>query len=135
MEAKDYHVGLVRGFILGQNAPTIVLHALDCIVDGVKSRAGEKIGRAEAMVTEKSENIKTTQIEPEVIIPIKKKRLGDEPDHMEERKKRSRYTAADTELMKQMYQRGDSVIDIANHFKRKPADIYSKLNYMGVKRK
>lgn len=40
----DYYVGLLRGYCIALNAPTQILHALDILLTGYRSRAGEVIG-------------------------------------------------------------------------------------------
>lgn len=42
----DYHVGLLRGFVLAHNAPTAILHALDVLLTDYRSKAGDVIGAA-----------------------------------------------------------------------------------------
>lgn len=43
----DYHVGLLRGFVLAHNAPTQILHALDVLLTDYRSKAGPVIGSQE----------------------------------------------------------------------------------------
>lgn len=45
MQARDYHVGLLRGFILAHNAPAIILHALDVVVPRIEKGSEELIGK------------------------------------------------------------------------------------------
>lgn len=42
---NDYYVGLIRGYCLALNAPTQILRAVDYIIEGRQSRAGELIGQ------------------------------------------------------------------------------------------
>lgn len=47
----DYHVGLLRGFVLAHNAPTAILHALDVLLTDYRSKAGAVIGSRLAVAT------------------------------------------------------------------------------------
>lgn len=40
----DYHVGLLRGYLLATNAHQQILHVLEVLLEGYKSKAGEIIG-------------------------------------------------------------------------------------------
>lgn len=51
-ELLDYHVGLMRGYLLAQNAPQQIMHSLDVLLAGYQSRAGEKIGKREIKLRE-----------------------------------------------------------------------------------
>lgn len=44
MEHVDYHVGILRGFVLAHNAHSMVLHALDVVLADHRSKAGPLIG-------------------------------------------------------------------------------------------
>ena len=44
VEHVDYHVGILRGFILAHNAHQSVLHALNVVLTDYRSKAGQLIG-------------------------------------------------------------------------------------------
>ena len=42
---QDYYVGMLQGYLLAQNAPQKLFNALDHLVSGYRSRAGDMIGK------------------------------------------------------------------------------------------
>lgn len=133
MEQTDYHVGLLRGFILAHNAPTIILHALDVVVPVVKRSTNEMIGKP-APTSETPPKQPTSSemvgMKPAAPPPPPK------PAQPRESEERSNFfwTPEHDKILEDMWKAGASVSDISSKLNRTPASIYSRVNNKGLKR-
>lgn len=104
-EHVDYHVGLVRGYILAHNAPTIILHALDRLLDGYISKAGPVIGARprEGKIDLFSDSVKK-QLPPDERTPVVTiKKQPEIFEGKEEPEKRAFWDGPDDKLLYEEY--------------------------------
>ncbi len=122
----DYHVGLLRGFVLAHNAPTQILHALDVLLTDYRSKAGPVIG---------SDAI-DQKMPPEPPMP----RAPREHDPFvvetkEPEKKKFFWDSQDDEILERMYcLEGKKTKVIANELGRTPASVSTRISVRGLTR-
>lgn len=120
----DYHVGLLRGFILANNAHQSILHALDVLLTGYKSCAGPLIGHAQKPPTEHA-------IPKDMpIVPDVKK------DEHKEQAKVVFWSGGDDDLLEEMYcvqgRRPKEIHEAMKH--RTKGSISQRISIRGLKR-
>jgi hypothetical protein len=129
----DYHVGLMRGYLLANNAPTQILNALDVLLGGYQSKAGEVIG--------KIENIPATKLAAAIINVQKTAPKHDDaptiaPAKDNAEKKKYFWNRADDEILKKMYvEDGAKPKAISKILDRTPASISTRISNLGLKKK
>ncbi len=123
-EHVDYHVGLLRGFVLAHNAPTQILHALDVVLTDYRSKAGPLIGskpKDEIALPQAPESL------PPASAPAPVQKANIATNHF--------WTPALDEKLEEMWKTGASVHDISIAINKSPAAIYTRLSTKGLKRK
>lgn len=120
----DYHVGILRGFVLAHNAHQTVLHALDVLLTDYRSKAGESIGR--------------TEPEPPLIIkdlPIKIEHKLAEITPEDEPKNNYFWSSKDDEILYQLYcVEGKGPAAIADIVGRTKQSVSNRAQQRGLKR-
>lgn len=132
----DYHVGLMRGYLLANNAPTQILHALDILLTNYRSQAGESIGHAQGDV-QKIQAISTPEqkIEKPILIPqIDKSIEGAEDTVKDAISKNNPWKNEDDRIAAEMYKTGASISDIAFRLNRTVGATYQRFKMRGIKR-
>jgi DNA-binding NarL/FixJ family response regulator len=119
IEHVDYHVGILRGFILAHNAHQQVLHALDVVLTDYRSKAGPLIGAEKP------------QMHPD---PYNIKRVDKEKHETDKINSNHYWTEEDEKELEKMYRSGSSVEDIANRFNCSVSNIYARVSKRGIKR-
>lgn len=132
----DYHVGILRGYMLALNAPTQVLHAVEILLENYQSKAGPLIGaRQEIKLDTRPFHSPDARHLAEKIVEVSTKSPPhDKFDDNPPVEKSYFWTNEQDKLLREMYERGDSVEDISIKINRKPSAIYSRLNAKQIKR-
>lgn len=123
-EHIDYHVGLMRGYLLAQNPPTQILHALDVLLSDYRSKAGEVIG---------------SNLEIKVM-PIQKQSMEEVISNLEikpkeENKKKYFWDGHDDEILRRMYVDEDKKPrEISEVINRTKASISTRINVLGLRK-
>lgn len=122
-EDLDYHVGLMRGYLLAHNAPTQILHALDILLSDYRSKAGEVIG---SKTPPPPSSVRQTMEEVIEVVKIKP----------EATKKKHFWDKEDDEILRRMYEdEGQGPRKIADALNRTTASISTRISVRGLKRK
>lgn len=119
----DYHVGLMLGYLLAQNAPTQILHALDVLLTDYRSKSGPLIGKAEI------------SIEPPKEIPhLVKKEVRQNPAPKENKK--FFWDKQDDEILERMWvQEGAPIKEISAIIGHTFSSVNSRIFSRGLKKK
>lgn len=125
----DFHVGLVKGYMLALNAPTQILHALEVLLTDYRSRAGEVIGKAAP-----SPAAKPAPVSGEPAMPLPRHLpivQDDEPEEDEHgRRTRTVWTEEMIDKLRSEKRKGSSVVDIARTMGLSPQQVYTKINHL-----
>lgn len=121
----DYHVGILRGYMLALNAPTQVLNALDVLLGDYRSKAGPEIPAEPAPVADMPKKMKQFV---ETIQP-------DEPvEKPEAEKKKYFWDSEDDAILEEMYLSGKRPKEISLRLNRTPASVSTRIAVRGLKR-
>lgn len=124
MHQVDYHIGLLRGFLIATNAHQTILHALEVVLTH-KQNNGEVIGKAEPVkITEIREAAKTIEVTKE------EKEAAEQ--EIEKKKVFSRWTPEETDQIKKLHNSGATVGAISSVMNKAYSKIYSKLVSLGL---
>ena len=123
-EHVDYHVGLLRGFILAHNAPTQILHALDIVLTDYRSKAGALIGS--------EPKVEIMPPEPPTLLPPTG---GPSPVQKANPTMSYFWTPVLDKTLEEMWKTGASVHDISIAINKSTAAIYTRISTKGLKRK
>lgn len=132
-EFVDYHVGMVRGFLYGKDAPPNILSSLKIILEGYHSKAGEKIATLDKDVIGNrdegqtlSEHIREVHSAPE----ISRGNVSELFTHKKaEPGKRKEWTNKDEEIIKQYYNT-ESADQIGERLGRPKTQVYNRIHKM-----
>jgi hypothetical protein len=120
----DYHVGILRGYMLALNAPTQVLNAVDILLQHYKSKAGLVIGEGP---TEKQEPPSPKHVAESISQPSSERPPVEKEKHF--------WTADDDQTLERMYvtERAKPK-KIAEVLRRTPASVSTRIAVRGLKR-
>lgn len=133
-ELRDYHIGMVRGYLLAMKADPQILRAFSEVVNTCGSRTGERIGETKREAFVQKAPLKSYASEKESCIKEIARPIAVQMVDNVEEKKHKRYTDSDIESIKSMYEGGASVEDISTKLNRTPAAIYQRISIGGFKR-
>lgn len=127
----DYHVGVMRGYLLALNAPTQVLHALDVLLAGYTSRAGDVIGNHAPPALPPA--VKVTPQEIKALLQPEKP-IEEAPSEGTFLPKKSHFwTTTEIRRLKELYpvKSGAEIAEILNKPK---SSVYYKASELGLKK-
>lgn len=125
----DYHVGLLRGFVLAHNAPTAILHALDVLLTDYRSKAGDVIG-----APKRTEIILPDMGTPKAPPAIAKAPPAPPEKPAEPPPRNFFWTAEQDKILEEMYMRGAKTREIAEKIDRTYASVQTRIATRGLKR-
>lgn len=123
----DYHVGLMRGYLLAHNAPTQILHALDVLLTTYRSKAGEVIGQP---VSDSSVYKAESKKEDDAA-----RRKAEALYSGLEMPKKFFWDDVDDALLENMYFQRRGADEIAKVLNRSPASVSTRITTLGLKKK
>ncbi len=136
MDTKDYPIGIVRGVLLAIKADPIVLHAFDCIVDGVRSRAGAVIGEHRAIENDPAAPHRPIKVESSILPAISLPLVKEHPPEQAPAKKAFFWTRAEDDVLQTMVAAGRKPKEIQKALpERSKQSIYMRISNLKLKAK